>query len=95
MIDIIVAAPGWRIVLADNENGGALVLPIVAWERLAGHRPSPILTPYFNHPYAGSLVSTPDNDDLFVEYLAPGQEPDEAMYERADDVLRAYQSEPA
>jgi hypothetical protein len=93
---MIAAAPGWRIVLVDRENGGSVALPIVAWEKTAAliaddesslHE---YLAAWYDPAEDGVPPLRVKEDDLVCGYLAPGQEWQPYWDEVGNDLLRIH-----
>jgi len=101
---MILAEPGWRVVVADTETESALYLPIVAWD-VARTPPGPPpgfhstdhdhLDPFFVEPYAGASIVRLSGyafRDLALGFLSPREEPDGAWDEQAREALEARRS---
>lgn len=77
---LIPATPGWRVLVWDRSNDGAITLPIVAWEETSEteiptyrHVARRFLTPWVQSTF-GEEVAPLDFEDqstLFVAILAP------------------------
>lgn len=70
-----LAIPGWRVILADRESGGSVMLPIVAWdtqwvEDAAGRE---YLRPWFAPIETGVPPQPLSDRDLLVGSLRQGK----------------------
>jgi hypothetical protein len=88
---VIAATPGWRVAIVERDNDCTVILHVVAWDRDPNDSALETLVPYMLEPgYWGGPVRRLRETDLFVAYLQPGEEIDEALYESAQEVLKAH-----
>lgn len=97
---VILAAPGWRVLVWVREHDQAMLLPVVAWERRGELRLvrrtetyRTWLEPYVLDPDQMQVapLDAESGSVLFVCLVPPGQEYDDGMREAAEEVARAQE----
>lgn len=86
MSGIVAAPPGWRVVLTDNEGGGSVALPIVAWE-VPENTDRSWLDCWYLTGEEGVPPTLLGRSDSLLGYLAPGDEHEAFWNEMADAAM--------
>lgn len=92
-MSVVAANTGWRVVLADRENGGSVALPIVAW--LADDSPADarFLDCYYVPNEGGCLPQLLGDNEHLLGYLAPGDEHEAYWGEIGDETIKRLDEE--